>query len=127
MNKIFTKNISKNNRGVFASANIKKGEIIEICPVIVVPIKDKKHIDKTFIYNYYFKWGSRNQPAIALGLGSLYNHSYQPNAEYDQKIKKRVIVFKAIKDIKKDEEILTNYNGEPKDQTPLWFKVTKAD
>jgi len=122
--KIIVKKLSKNYRGVFAKTKIKKGEIIEKCPVIVIPLKDKKLIDKTHIYSYYFHWSSRNQPAIALGYGSLYNHSYKPNADYNQDVKNKLIVFKAIKDIKKNEEIFTNYNGEPSDKSPLWFKVS---
>lgn len=123
MNKIIVRKISKDNRGVFATTRIRKGETIEICPVIIIPLKDKKALDKTHIYNYYFRWGRRNQPAIALGYGSLYNHSYNPNAEYDQKVKRGVIIFKAIKEIKKGEEILVNYNREPSDKSKLWFKV----
>jgi SET domain-containing protein len=30
--------------------------------------------------------------------------------------------YKALRDIKKGEEILVNYNGEPDDKTPIdWF------
>ncbi len=125
MNKIIVKKVSKNHLGVFATTDIKKGEIIETCPVIIVPFKDQKLIDKTHLYNYYFKWSNKNQPAIVLGWGSLYNHSYQPNARYDQKVKKRQMIFKAIKNIKKGQEIYTNYNGDPEDQSALWFKVKK--
>jgi SET domain-containing protein len=123
MHKIHVKNISRKYRGVFASAKIKKGEVIEVCHVVVIPHKDRKLIDKTHLISYYFYWGSKNQPAIALGFGSLYNHSYHPNAEYDQNVKKRVIVFKAIKDIKKGEEIKTNYNGDHDNKDEVWFKV----
>jgi SET domain-containing protein len=36
------------------------------------------------------------------------------------------MTYTAIKDIKKDEEILVNYNGEPDDTTPIeWFDVEK--
>jgi len=125
MNKIYVKQISKNHRGVFAKNKIKKGEIIEICPVIIIPYKEKNLINKTFLFDYYFEWGSRNQPAIALGYGSLYNHSYQPNAEYDQNTKKKIITFKAIKDIKPGEEIRTNYNGDHDSEEELWFTSKK--
>jgi uncharacterized protein len=124
--KIYVKKISAKHRGMFAGVNIRKGEVIERCPVIVIPLKDKELLDKTHVYDYYFNWGSRNQPAIVLGYGSIYNHSYEPNADYNQDTKNREMVFKAIRDIRKDEEIRTNYNGEPKDQSELWFR-TKDD
>jgi len=123
MDKIYIKKVSKNQRGVFAKKKIKKGEIIEICPVIPVPKKQEKYLDKTFLLNYYFEWGPRNQPGIVLGYGSLYNHSYTPNAEHDERVKKREMVFTALRDIKKGEEITHNYNGEEDNKDPVWFKV----
>ena len=33
------------------------------------------------------------------------------------------IEFYAEADIKKDEEITINYNGDPTDKSPLWFDV----
>lgn len=122
-NKVILKNIRHRGRGVFAKKKIKKGEVIEICPVIPIPLKEERWLKKTFIDNYYFEWGSRNQPAIVLGYGSLYNHSYNPNAEHDERVKKKEMVFKALKDIKKGEEITHNYNGEPDNTEKLWFKV----
>ena len=36
------------------------------------------------------------------------------------------MTYRAIKDIKKGDEILVNYNGEPDDITPIdWFEVEK--
>ncbi|MBX4205082.1 MAG: SET domain-containing protein [Candidatus Doudnabacteria bacterium] len=121
--KIFIKNISKTHRGVFAAQNIKKGEVIEICPVIAIPKKQSKLIRKTILDNYVFDWGVRNQPAMVLGFGSLYNHSYKPNAEHDEQVKQKVMVFKALRDIKKGEEITHNYNGDHDNSDELWFKV----
>ncbi len=33
----------------------------------------------------------------------------------------------AIRDIAQGEEIVVNYNGEPADQTPVWFKVLETE
>lgn len=66
-------------RGVFAQRNFKKGEVIETCPVIVLPAKEIDSLELTQLYNYYFAWGPDSKDgAIALGYGSLYNHSYNP-------------------------------------------------
>ena len=63
---------------------------------------------------------------MALGYGSLYNHSYQPNARYDDG-RGQTKIFMAIRDIALGEEIVVNYNGEPDDKTPVWFKVQESE
>ena len=114
--------IPQAGRGVFAREFIKKGETIEGCPVLILPRKDYPIVKKTILYNYYFMCG-KVTCGICLGFGSLYNHSYKPNATYKKNIKERVIEFVALKDIKKDEEITVNYNyGNPDDKGPLWIK-----
>lgn len=128
-NKIFLapSKISKAGRGVFASRNIKKGELIETCPVIRVPKNDVSNLKKSILVNYYFYFGKNQKDksnlAVALGYGSLYNHSFEPNATYVKKPKNNIIDFIAMKDIKKGEEITANYNfGTPDDLTPIWDK-----
>ena len=113
-------------RGVFAAIAINKGDVIEICPVFVLPRKDYKVIKQTALRNYYFMWG-KVTVGVCFGFGSYYNHSYQANATYKKRIKEQLIDFVAIKDIKKDEEIIVNYNyGNPDDQNPLWIKEISA-
>lgn len=107
------------NVGVFACVDFQIGEKIEICPVILAPKKDRHLIDQTILYNYYFDW--RGKEAIALGYGSLYNHSYSPNAKYIKDFCNNCIEFVAIKPIKKDQEILVNYNGLPYSKKKVWF------
>jgi SET domain-containing protein len=121
--KIIVKNIGKKGRGVFAVRNIKKGEIVEVCPVIVVPKSQEKLLRKTLLDDYCFPWATQYQPAIVLGYGSLYNHSYTPNVEYDEKVKQKVMVFTALRNIKKGEEITSNYNGDHDNKDEVWFKV----
>ena len=118
-------NIPKAERGVFAKVNLKKNEVVESCPVFVLPKKDYPIVKKTALRNYYFIW-EKVTAAVCLGYGSIYNHSYEPNATYKKKIKEKAIDFVALKDIKKDEEITVNYNyGNPRDKSPLWIKGIK--
>ncbi|WP_257276123.1 MULTISPECIES: SET domain-containing protein [unclassified Endozoicomonas] len=108
-------------RGVFTRKKIERDTVIERCPVLELPPEDLEHIDQTSIYNYYFTWGeAMDSAAIALGLGSIYNHSYTPNALYRFDMDDRVIEFIAIKKIRPNEEITINYNGSPNDRSPLW-------
>ncbi|HFA51273.1 MAG TPA: SET domain-containing protein-lysine N-methyltransferase [Bacteroidetes bacterium] len=109
-------------RGVFTGEDIEEGALIEICPVIVLPEKELPIIHGTFLHDYYFLWGDeQKQCAIALGYGSLYNHSYQPNAKYLLDYEHRTIDFYCLKKIEAGEEILVNYNGEAHLQGKVWF------
>jgi len=109
-------------RGVFARRLICDGEVIERVPVLVLPVGEtRSNSGTTRMAGYCFEWG-RGTVAVALGYGSLYNHSYKPNARYDDE-SGQTKVFRAIRDIAPGEEIVVNYNGEPEDETPVWFKV----
>ena len=112
-------------RGVFARVAIKKGEIIESCPVIEIPKYDTSSRESILVTYIYYLGKNKERPMLALGFGSIYNHSYQPNAQYKERYKEKVIDYIAIKEIKKDEEITVNYSqGNNQDKSPLWFKVS---
>src|SRR3990167_9871506 len=100
--------IPKAGRGVFAKRNIAKDEIIEICPVIEVPLDDTSNKKGAVLVDYFFYFGDRL--AVALGFGSIYNHSYEPNATYIKNLRNNTVEFKTIKNIKAGEEITVNYN-----------------
>jgi uncharacterized protein len=109
-------------RGVFCSVEIQKKSIIEICPIILIPEIEVDTIHETELHDYYFIWGENDeQAAIALGFGSLYNHSYSPNANYIYDFEFNTIEFFAIKKILPGTEITINYHGDPKSNDPLWF------
>lgn len=124
MLRISIKNSPGKGRGVFAQQNFKKGEVIETCPVIVLPSEEIDSLELTELYNYYFAWGPDSKDAaIALGYGSLYNHSYNPNARYYKDFENGLLKYVCIRDIQKGEEITINYNCDPEDKTPVWFDL----
>lgn len=122
--KIEVKRTGKKGRGVFALTDFKVGEIIENCPVINITPTERKKIEKT-IFNYYiYPWRSTKSGSLVLGYGSIYNHSFSPNADWKQNFKANLMVYRAIRPIKKGDEVTVNYNGEPDDTTPIdWFEV----
>lgn len=115
---------SKYGRGIFATRKIKKGELIHEAPVIISPKEEYQYLKKTILVEYAFWWGEDlEECALALGYGSLFNHSYTPNALYKLNLKNKTIDIYAYRDIKSGDEILINYNGDPEDDEPMWFDV----
>jgi uncharacterized protein len=99
-------------RGVVAIHTFRAGERIERASVIVVPPEDVPLIRRTRLVSYYYEWGDDSQAAaIALGCGSLYNHSYTPNARYEFHEDQECLEFFALRDIREGEEITINYNN----------------
>lgn len=121
---IYFKDSPKGGRGIFTTEFIPVDTLIEICPVIVLPEADLNIIHKTFLHDYYFLWNDQGtEAAIALGFGSLYNHSYTPNARYDTNRKDGSIDVYAVEDISAGAEIMFNYNGDEFNREALWFNV----
>ena len=110
-------------RGVFATKEYSRKEIIEKANVLVFSNKDEiDHINSTQLENYTYQWGDdSDKAALVFGHGSLYNHSYSPNAMYFADHDKNIMTFVAIKNIKTGDEITVNYNGDHNDSTPVWF------
>lgn len=112
-------------RGVFTTKNIPADTVIEVSPVIELSVPDRKQIEGTLLYHYIFEWGaSKRKGAMALGYVSMYNHSFEPNCEYEMDYETNNMTIRTIKPVKKGEELYISYNGNPDDKTPLWFKTT---
>jgi SET domain-containing protein len=116
---IEVRQVKGKGRGVFARRPIRKGEVIERVPVLVLPLDEGEN--GSVLPSYCFMWG-RNKVALALGYGSLFNHSFRPNARYDD-VGRQTKVFSALRDIAPGEEITVNYNGDPRDKSPVGFDV----
>lgn len=113
---------ARKGRGVFARTFIPADTLIERVPVLVVPAHEVIPEDAdTRLSHYVFEWG-RGTVAIALGYGSLYNHSYAPNARYEDE-RPQVKTFYAVRDIQPGEEVTINYHGAADAVDPVWFEV----
>src|SRR4051794_16082638 len=106
--------------GVFATDAFEVDELIEACPVLVVPADQCSHLEWTTLSGYYFHWDN-DAAGLALGYGSLYNHSWTPNARYDHDYENGVIEYSAVRPIQPGEEVTINYLGEPEARGELWF------
>jgi len=111
-------------RGVFTTKNIPAGTVVEISPVIELSPKERKQVEGTRLFHYIFEWGkSKRKAAMALGYVSMYNHSFEPNCEYEMDYDNGNMTVRTLKAVKKGEELCFSYNGDPGDKTPLWFKT----
>jgi hypothetical protein len=106
-------------RGVFATSSFQKGKLVQVDPVLTFPNSSVSGK----IHRYTFEWDD-DTSAIALGLGSLFNHSYNPSLIYSMERSESRIQFRARRAIVEGEELTINYNFDPEDRSPVGFKVT---
>jgi SET domain-containing protein len=112
--KIAVKKSTVSGWGVFATERIDKHEIFESCPLILfhkVILDDYYRMyntDRHMLDDYLFKWKNANM-AIALGYGSVYNHSNEPNATFRSLTDISVIEFISRRVIEPGEEIFIHY------------------
>lgn len=118
---IEVRRVKGKGRGVFATRPIRSGELIERVPVLVLPVRELEEGAPPRLAAYCFQWG-RDTIALALGYGSLYNHSFRPNARYED-VGPQTKLFSALRDIAAGEEITVNYNADPDDASPVDFEV----
>ncbi|KAG8874441.1 hypothetical protein FRB97_005908 [Tulasnella sp. 331] len=103
-------------RGVFATRPISAGTVMDIAPVLFFGRDEYVNYAKhTIVDDYAFVWGD-GRMALALGLGSILNHSTErPNVSYTKDKKNDVIRFTTTKPIAPGEELFIYYG------TNLWF------
>lgn len=104
MTKVLVKQVPGKGRGVFAAEAIPDGALIEECELILIKLAEVGEELERYIYGY-----SPKKAAIALGNGSLYNHSSQPNAYFDFDRKNRRLQIFTLRQISQGEEITFNY------------------
>ena len=94
-------------RGFFSNTLFKKGDVIEICPTLIFGKDDNDHIMNSGFNNYVFEY--EKGLMLALGNGSLYNHSDNANAFYEIVEGETDLYIVALETIKKGQEIYINY------------------
>lgn len=107
--KIYVDKSYTSGRGVFASEDIKAGEILEECHYFIVPNAEYPKI----LRDHFFSWPKGGGDlAVCLGYGSIFNHSENYCADWVTDVHGDFFKFFATRDIKAGEEIFTNYQKE---------------
>ena len=121
---LFIKETPGKGRGIFTDTAIAADVVIETAPVIVMPGKDRPHLDQTLLHDYIFEWGNdKSQCCMALGMVPVYNHSYESNCEYFMDYEQETMMVKTVRKIKTGEELTINYNGDWDDGAQVWFET----
>ncbi|KAH7910812.1 hypothetical protein BJ138DRAFT_1152037 [Hygrophoropsis aurantiaca] len=103
-------------RGVYASQTIPAHTIIELSPVLLFTKPEyESHGRYTLLDHYAFVWRD-GRMALALGLGSLFNHSSSPNVSYTIEPTRDCIKYTTARVIARDEELCIFYGHN------LWFQ-----
>lgn len=134
---LYIKQNTPKGRGVFTSANIKKGDVVEVSPVLVFEDEEERRrmigMEGSLLGGYTYNWPhtttsmtTTSRPslppqALPLGLGSLFNHSSHPfsqNVLWTRDIRNSCIMYTAARDIGAGEELCISYG----DRARLWFR-----
>jgi len=105
---IFIKKSNIHGWGVFTNSKILENEIVEEC---IIP-DEKIPLNSDILKRYYFIWPKTpnyNSYCLPLGFACTYNHSTKPNVKWLINEKEKLMIFIAIKDINKNEELVHNY------------------
>ena len=98
-------------RGIFANTRIKKGQVIERSPYILVNGTVKGELE-----NYVFAY-SKTKSLVALMYGSIFNHANKPNIDHIIDVDNKVMEYIAIQDIPAGQECFIDYGEDYWKQT----------
>lgn len=114
-------------RGIYTAREIAAGEIIEIAPVVLLELKSQPF--PAAIRRLVYNW-SKTHVALALGYGSLYNHSDQPSLTFKRDFYNQTITFSALREIQPGEQLTISYDYTGSGENPRkksWFEIHKVE
>ncbi|KAI8069447.1 hypothetical protein BC940DRAFT_227528, partial [Gongronella butleri] len=101
-------------RGVFATRAIAQRTLVDISPILLFPHDEyDQHGKHTQLDHYTYVW--KDGYALALGLGSMFNHDSEPNVGFMRDFDNQVIRYVTLRAIAPDEELCISYGAH------LWF------
>jgi len=114
-------------RGIIAERNIKQGEIISDCEILVLSPSDTARVNETDLKCYTFIFDKNTeQDCLVLGDGEIFNHSDDANVLYNliEWNNRKIMRFQASKDIKKDSQLLIDYRTDVEGLSGILEKYT---
>lgn len=130
--------VEKFGRCIFSNRDIVKGEIIAVCELLVLDVRDTVLVNETGLKHYTFKY-SHTKDCLVLGIGELFNHDTAANVEYKlekygstagtqaQKNGDRmVMVFTASVDVPSDTQLFIDYEADCTKAAAKDYVATKS-
>jgi len=107
-------------RGLFASEPLLRGTLIHSAPcLLVTKASYQEHAKHTVLEHYLFNTPNGDK-LLALGYGSIFNHSDSPNVDYRIDKPNLTVNYYASKGVEKGEELFIYYGAS------LWFEDVNA-
>lgn len=117
--KYYVLNTAQFGRAIFAQSDLKKGDIVMYCEILVLNPLDTSMVNLTELKHYTFtykwsEWSFERQDCIVLGDGEIFNHDDNANVAYELiNINGRDMMrFVMTRDAKRDEQLFINYNDD---------------
>ncbi len=111
--KLYLKNSPGKGRGVFCHERIPTRTLIHVSPVLIMKGDDTELSQKTILQHYTYNWGI--DQAVALGLGSMFNHSRSNNVGFLKVKEKEIIEYYTLCDVSPETELCIHYGPH------IWF------
>jgi SET domain-containing protein len=118
---LFSVGSGSRGRGLFAAADIPPNALLHIAPCLLVS-KDEydSHMKHTILEHYLFNSRTSGDKLLALGYGSLFNHSSRPNVNYQVDARALQIRYTSgPQTIQTGDELCISYGSN------LWFENTE--
>lgn len=112
-------------RGLFAARNLAPRELLHEAPCIRVPRAEYDEYCRHTVFEEYLFNAPDGSRLLALGLGSLFNHSRRPNVDYRLgRLEDNVIrFFVGHRAVQAGEELCIYYGHDEH----LWFHLPKEE
>ena len=113
---------SISGRGVFTTIDLPADIVIHVAPLILLSDDDHEHLTHTALDGYVYDWDDGGV-ALALGLGSVFNHAHDPNVGYELAPEDHPVfpafVYRTERPVRAGEELTIDYSG---GEVELWFE-----
>lgn len=116
---------SEMGRAVFSSRDIRKGETVTVCELLVLSEQDTVVVNKTELQYYTFKYNDV-QDCLVLGCGEIFNHAPSEVANVSYRLvsygDRQLMQFEAKMDIKPGEQLFIDYSADVEVNTDEYTK-----